>query len=27
VTTHARVAPGRKNDPEHVPGFVLADYE
>jgi len=27
VTTHAQVAPGRKNDPEHVPGFVLADYE
>ena len=27
VTTHARVAPGRKNDPEQVPGFVLADYE
>lgn len=27
VTTHARIAPGRKTDPEHVPGFVLADYE
>jgi N-acetylmuramoyl-L-alanine amidase len=27
VTTHARVAPGRKNDPEHVPGFVLEDYD
>ena len=27
VTTHAKVSPGRKNDPDHVPGFVLADYE
>jgi N-acetylmuramoyl-L-alanine amidase len=27
VTTHAKVSPGRKTDPEHVPGFVLADYE
>jgi N-acetylmuramoyl-L-alanine amidase len=27
ITTHAKVAPGRKNDPEHVPGFALADYE
>ena len=27
VTTHAKVAPGRKNDPENVPGFVLKDYE
>lgn len=26
VTTHAQVAPGRKNDPEKVPGFSLADY-
>jgi len=26
VTTHAQVAPGRKNDPENVPGFALADY-
>lgn len=26
VTTHARVSPGRKNDPEHVPGFNLEDY-
>lgn len=26
VTTHAKVAPGRKNDPEQVPGFSLADY-
>ncbi len=27
VTTHAKVSPGRKNDPDHVPGFVLKDYE
>ena len=27
VTTHAAVSPGRKNDPDHVPGFVLKDYE
>lgn len=27
VTTHARVSPGRKTDPENVPGFNLADYE
>lgn len=27
VTTHAVVSPGRKTDPEHSPGFVLADYE
>lgn len=27
VTTHARVSPGRKTDPEHVPNFALADYE
>lgn len=26
VTTHAVVSPGRKSDPEKVPGFVLADY-
>lgn len=26
VTTHAAVSPGRKNDPEKVPGFVLTDY-
>lgn len=26
VTTHAKVAPGRKTDPEIVPGFDLADY-
>lgn len=26
VTTHAQVSPGRKNDPEKVPGFSLADY-
>lgn len=26
VTTHARIAPGRKTDPEHVPGFRLEDY-
>lgn len=26
VTTHAAVAPGRKNDPELVPGFRLEDY-
>jgi len=26
VTTHAKVAPGRKNDPEMVPGFRLEDY-
>ena len=27
VTTHAKVAPGRKNDPEHVPGFKLEEYQ
>lgn len=27
VTTHTIIAPGRKFDPEHAPGFVLADYE
>lgn len=27
VTTHARVSPGRKTDPEHVPGFALEDFE
>ena len=27
VTTHAKVSPGRKNDPEQVPGFDLKDYE
>ena len=27
VTTHAKVSPGRKTDPEQVPGFVLAEYE
>ena len=27
VTTHAAIAPGRKNDPENVPGFRLADYQ
>ena len=27
VTTHAKIAPGRKTDPEHVPGFSLANYE
>lgn len=26
VTTHAKVSPGRKTDPEHVPGFALQDY-
>ena len=26
VTTHARVSPGRKNDPEQVPNFKLEDY-
>jgi len=26
VTTHAKIAPGRKNDPEQVPGFRLEDY-
>ena len=26
VTTHAQIAPGRKNDPEQVPGFRLEDY-
>ena len=26
VTTHAQVSPGRKNDPELVPGFRLEDY-
>lgn len=26
VTTHAQVAPGRKTDPEQMPGFALADY-
>ena len=26
VTTHARIAPGRKTDPEQVPGFRLDDY-
>lgn len=26
VTTHAKVSPGRKTDPELVPGFALADY-
>ena len=26
VTTHAQVSPGRKNDPELVPGFNVADY-
>lgn len=26
VTTHAQIAPGRKTDPEHVPGFRLDDY-
>jgi len=26
VTTHAKVSPGRKNDPELVPGFKLEDY-
>jgi N-acetyl-anhydromuramyl-L-alanine amidase AmpD len=27
VTTHAAVAPGRKDDPEKVPGFKLEDYQ
>jgi N-acetylmuramoyl-L-alanine amidase len=27
VTTHAAVAPGRKDDPEKVPGFRLEDYQ
>jgi N-acetylmuramoyl-L-alanine amidase len=27
VTTHAKVSPGRKNDPELVPGFKLEDYQ
>lgn len=27
VTTHAQVSPGRKTDPENVPGFALQDYE
>ncbi len=26
VTTHAQVSPGRKDDPERVPGFQLTDY-
>jgi len=26
VTTHAQIAPGRKNDPEQVPGFSLTEY-
>ena len=26
VTTHAQIAPGRKNDPEQVPGFRLEEY-
>jgi len=26
VTTHAKIAPGRKNDPEQVPGFSLTEY-
>lgn len=26
VTTHAKVSPGRKTDPEQVPGFRLEDY-
>lgn len=26
ITTHAQVAPGRKTDPEQMPGFALADY-
>ena len=26
VTTHAKVAPGRKTDPENVPGFDLAQF-
>lgn len=27
VTTHAAVAPGRKTDPDIVPGFKLEDYQ
>lgn len=27
VTTHAKVSPGRKTDPERIPNFSLADYE
>jgi len=26
VTTHAKIAPGRRNDPEQVPGFSLTEY-
>jgi N-acetylmuramoyl-L-alanine amidase len=26
VTTHAKVAPGRKSDPESCPNFALADF-